>query len=178
VNAPRRADVLLPAAAIALVAIGFLASTGLAEAAQVNALRATATVSAILFSAWFIRAEVDESAQRRPGAIAAGASHAVHLGTILAYLSEDWAPKLEPLPTTIAVIGYVAFAALVLLKLRGRTAARIGWFLWFVFTATYLGHASDRPTSSGVAATVMLIVALSRMARTRRNRTSGLAQPR
>jgi len=94
-------------------------------------------------------------------------AHAVHLGSLVFYFNAlGESPKLEPV-LILLVVGVFALVWMTVILLKNNTAKNqlyitpiIGWYLWFLFTATHITRLLDIETAAAIN-WILLFVMLS-----------------
>ena len=161
------------------MAIAIIASSATSEEAAHGVLRATALSSVLLFSAAFSASALRRFwpnattrwmlANRRYVGVSFAVSHLVHLGAIVS-LATFASDHFDVSAVTLVAggLGFVAVAAMAATSFD-RTAAWLGarrwkllhtiagYYLWFVFVATYVPNVAR---SAWLAVPVMLLFAV------------------
>jgi hypothetical protein len=170
------------ALAVGLMVVLVLAIGGVTEVSLLVSIRATALTSFVLFlsaflassartvwktplTGWLIR-------NRRYLGVSFAASHTFHLGAIASH-SVLTGQTPNPVTTVAGGLAYAFIAAMVATSFD-RTAAWLGparwrrlhvtgmYYVWFIFTYTYIGS-SSRSRASGFLAVVLVLALLARL---------------
>lgn len=136
--------------------------------------RIFARISLILFALAFV-AEALRDGNSRIRVLWAGflCAHIIHLASLVPYytaLGEN--PKLEPV-LALLIVGVATLIWVILITLKTRAVKNrlyimpsIGWYLWFLFTATHVSRLLDTEragTINWVLLTVMLLAGVMRI---------------
>ncbi|MET0152535.1 MAG: hypothetical protein ABW298_07995 [Candidatus Binatia bacterium] len=160
-------------------AAGILASEGAGEAGLLEVLRATARTSLLLFlcvflastarACWPNRASEWLLENRRYLGVSFATSHAVHLAAIVG-LTRVSAHRPDSAVLVLGGLGFLLILAMAATSFD-RTAALLGarrwkrlhttgiYYIWAVFTLTYLGNAAKDPKA--VVSVALLLGALA-----------------
>jgi hypothetical protein len=149
------------------IALGYLVSKTLEVSTIVAILRVSALVSAVVFVFGFLLTRRSEAAVVRTANKVLTLTHGFHLGAIVAYYEVNADAVLDVLTVVVGGAAYLIIFAFGFVPTKGLTVIRLGWFVWFVFSATYAQNAAARPLTSGAGLLALVMVAGVRAARTR-----------
>jgi hypothetical protein len=150
------------------IAFGYAVSRAVEGRTIVAVLRWSALVSAGVFVFGFLSAGGSETAIVRTANKVLALTHGFHLGAIVVYYQVNAEAVVDLLTLVVGGAAYLIIFAFGFVPTTGLTVIRLGWFVWFVFAATYAQNAVARPLTSGVGVAALAGVAIARVARTRR----------